>query len=149
MKIQLTLSECETETLIQLSINHPWRDARTRAAGMLMLGAREHPSAIAKKLGVSHQSLYNWRHAWEASGLVGLMGGHTGGRPRSLSAEMMATAVAVARTEALTLKQIAQRIEAAHHCPLPCVLETLGDHLRAHGFSFKRTRLSLKKTAMP
>ncbi len=56
-KISLTLSECETETLTQLSINHPWRDARTRAAGLL--------------LGASHQSLYNWRHAWEARGLIG------------------------------------------------------------------------------
>lgn len=146
MKIKLTLTECETETLVQMSINHPWRDARTRAAGMLMLGAKEHPTAIAKKLGVSHQSIYNWRHDWEALGITGLMGGHTGGRPRALSVEMLATAVTVARTEALTLKRIAERIEAAHQCALPCALETLSVRLRASGFSFKRTRLSLKKT---
>ena len=145
MKIQLTLTECETETLVQMSINHPWRDARTRAAGMLMLGAKEHPTTIAQKLGVSHQSIYNWRHDWEALGITGLMGGHAGGRPQGLPAEMLATALSVARTEALTLKRIAERVEAAHQCPLPCSLETLSVRLRASGFSFKRTRLSLKK----
>lgn len=149
MKLQLTLNECEIETLTQLSINHPWRDARTRAAGMLLLNAKEHPTTIAKKLDVSHQSLYNWRHEWETRGIIGLMGGHTGGRPRAISPAMLNTALIVARTEALTLKGIAERIEAAHHCPLPCVLETLGVHLRAEGFSFKRTRLSLKKSVTP
>jgi transposase len=149
MKITLTLTECETETLVQMSINHPWRDARTRAAGMLMLSGKEHPTAIARKLGVSHQSIYNWRHDWEAWGITGLMGGHTGGRPRALSDEMLETAMTVARTEALTLKGIAERIEAVHHSPLPCSLETLSVRLRASGFSFKRTRLSLKKTATP
>lgn len=149
MKIKVTLTECETETLVQMSINHPWRDARTRAAGILMLGAKEHPTAIAQKLGVSHQSLYNWRHDWETLGITGLMGGHAGGRPRALSAEMLATAVTIARTEALTLKGIAERLEAVHQCPLPCSLETLSVRLRASGFSFKRTRLSLKKTGTP
>jgi transposase len=149
MKIQLTLTECETETLVQMSINHPWRDARTRAAGMVMLGAQEHPDAIAHKLGVSHQSIYNWRHEWEALGIAGLMGRHAGGRPRALSEEMLATTITVARTKALTLKGIAERIEAVHHCPLPCSLETLSVRLRACGFSFKRTRLSLKKTETP
>ncbi len=149
MKIKLTLTEGETETLVQMSINHPWRDARTRAAGMLMLSAKEHPTAIAQKLGVSHQSIYNWRHGWEDAGIIGLMGGHTGGRPRSLPEAMLATAMTIARSEALTLKGIAERIEAAHHCPLPCSLDVLSVRLRANGFSFKRTRLSLKKTATP
>ena len=149
MKIKLTLTECETVTLVQLSINHPWRDARTRAAGLLMLGAREHPAAIAEKLGVSHQSLYNWRHAWEALGITGLLGGHAGGRPRALPVPLLDTAVTVARTEALTLKGIADRVETAHQCLLPCSLATLGTRLRASGFSFKRTRLSLKKTVTP
>lgn len=149
MKITLKLTECETETLVQMSINHSWRDARTRAAGLLMLSAGEHPTTIAKKLGVSHQSIYNWRHSWEESGITGLMGGHAGGRPLALTAEMIATAVSMATQEALTLKGIAERIEAIHQCALPCSLDTLGDALKARGFSFKRTRLSLKKTAMP
>jgi hypothetical protein len=55
MKIKLMLSEAETETLLNLSINHSWRDARVRGAGMLRLGAGEHPDVIASELGISHQ----------------------------------------------------------------------------------------------
>lgn len=149
MKIKLTLSECEAETLLQLSINHPWRDARLRAMGLLWLGSGMHPMEIAEKLNVSHQSIYNWRHAWEVRGLVGLIGGHTGGRPSLLPPAMIETVIATATQEALTLKKIAERVEAIHCSSLPCSLDTLGRALKAHGFSFKRTRWSLKKTATP
>ena len=63
MKIELMLSESESETLLNLSINHGWRDVRVRGAGLLRLGA--HPDVIANEWGVSHQSIYTWRHAWE------------------------------------------------------------------------------------
>jgi hypothetical protein len=39
MKIELMLSESESETLLNLSINHGWRDVRVRGAGLLRLGA--------------------------------------------------------------------------------------------------------------
>lgn len=146
VKIKLTLNECESETLLNLSIHHGWRDARGRGAGMLLLASGTHPNVVAGKLGVSHQSIYNWRHAWEERGLIGLISGHQGGRPPALSAAMIATAVDAASAEALTLKGIAQRIETTHQCPLPCSQATLGKTLKAHGFSFKRTRMSLKKT---
>jgi hypothetical protein len=45
MKIAPSLSPCESETLFQLSINHPWRDARLRAAAFLMLSKGERPTA--------------------------------------------------------------------------------------------------------
>ena len=147
IKIKLTLSESESETLLNLSIHHDWRDARVRGAGMLQLASGVHPDVVASKLGVSHQSIYNWRHAWEARGLVGLICGHQGGRPQALSAALVATAMEVATSEALTLKGIAQRIETIHQCTLPCSLDTLGKTLKARGFSFKRTRWSLKKSA--
>ena len=147
MKIKLILSESESETLLNLSMNHGWRDVRVRGAGLLRLGTGAHPDVIANELGISHQSIYNWRHAWEERGLVGLTGGHRGGRPPSLSAALIATAVDVASKEALTLKRISQRIEAIHQCAFPCSLDTLGAALKAQGFSFKRTRWSLKKNA--
>lgn len=146
MKKKLSLTECEATTLLQLSINHPWRDARTRAAGLLMLAAGEHRTVIGGKLNISHQSIYNWREAWESKGLVGLISGHAGGRPLALPEALIATAVLVASQEALSLKGIAERIEATHQCALPATLETLGKILKARGFSFKRTRMSLKKS---
>ena len=85
--------------------------------------------------------------------MVGLIGGHQGGRPLLLSAALRATVVDVASKEALTLKGIealtlkgiAHRVEALHQCVFPCSRDTLGAALKAQGFSFKRTRWSLKK----
>ena len=147
MKIALSLSSCECETLFQLSLNHPWRDARLRAAGLLMLGKGEHPTAIAQQCGVSHQSIYNWRHAWERLGVVGLISGHAGGRPRKLSDAWLATVCELARSEALTLRGLVRRAEEIHGAAFPISLDRLGRILKSHGFSFKRTRMSLKKTA--
>lgn len=147
MKIALKLSPCECETLFQLSINHPWRDARLRASALLMLSKGEHPSAIGQQCGVSHQSIYNWRHAWEQDGLVGLISGHAGGRPKKLSEAWLTTVCELARTEALTLRGLVQRAEEIHGASFPLSLDRLGVILRKSGFSFKRTRMSLKKTA--
>jgi len=148
MKIALTLSTCECETLFQLSINHPWRDARVRALGLLMLSKGEHPMAIGQQCGVSHQSIYNWRHAWEQDGLVGLIGGHAGGRPRKLNEAWLTTVCELAQTQALTLRGIVQQAEVIHGATFPISLDRLGKILKQNGFSFKRTRMSLKKTAM-
>jgi transposase len=147
MKCVVELNEAEEITLQQLSINHRYRDTRTRAAGLLMLGRRIKPKVIAGQLGVSGQSIYNWSHAWRDSVVCGLMGGHNGGRPPALSDAMITTALEVARTESLTLAQIGQRVQAIRGEPLPCRIETLGEALKREGFSFKRNRYALKKSA--
>lgn len=141
------LNEAEEVTLQQLSINHRHRDTRTRAAGLLLLGRKDKPKAIAGQLGVSDQSVYNWAHAWREGGVCALMGGHNGGRPRALSEVMVATALEVARAEPLTLAQIAQRVQDVLGESLPCRIETLGEALKRAGFSFKRNRYALKKSA--
>ncbi|KAE8758434.1 helix-turn-helix domain-containing protein [Paraburkholderia madseniana] len=141
------LSEAEEVTLQQLSINHRHRDMRTRAAGVLMLGRGFKPKAIAAQLDVSGQTVYNWFHAWRENGVCGLMGGHNGGRAPSLSDGMVATALEVARAEPLTLAQIAQRVQDVRGETLPCRIETLGEVLKRAGFSFKRNRYTLKKSA--
>ena len=145
MKCVIELKAVEELTLQQMSINHRYRDTRTRAAGMLMLGRRIKPRAIAAQLGVSAQSVYNWSHAWREMGVCGLMGGHNGGRRPLLSEAQVAVALDVARAEPLTLARIAQRVEAALNEPLPCKIETLGESLKRGGVSFKRNRVSLKK----
>lgn len=148
MKISLKLSPCEYDTLFQLSINHQWRDARLRGAGLLMLSRGEHPGTIAQQCGVSLQTMYNWRRAWEFKGLAGLLGGHTGGRPPKLNAAWLETITDLARTEALTLREIAQRAQAVHEAPFPLSLDRLGSILKNNNFSFKRTRMSLKKNGI-
>lgn len=110
-----------------------------------MLSKGEHPTAIAQQCGVSHQSIYNWRHAWEQTGVVGLISGHAGGRPKKLSQAWLNTVCELARNEALTLRGLVQRAEDIHGAPFPLSLDRLGAILRQSGFSFKRTRMSLKK----
>lgn len=148
MKCVVELTEAEDQTLQQLSVNHKHRDVRTRAAGVLLLGRELKLTEIALKLGVSGQSVYNWAHAWREHGVCGLLIGHKGGRPRALSEAMLATAMEVASIESMTLGQIAKRLEVLHGEPMPCALETLSVALRRKGFSFKRNRFSLKKSAI-
>ncbi|RBJ74939.1 helix-turn-helix domain-containing protein [Pseudomonas sp. MWU12-2534b] len=102
---------------------------------------------MATEIGVSHQSLYNWSKAWREAGLCGLLIGHNGGRSPALSPEMIASAVAAAREESMTLAKIALRVEAEHGVPLPCTLETLSKALKGAGLTYKRARFSLKKSA--
>ncbi|MBK5124036.1 helix-turn-helix domain-containing protein [Burkholderia sp. R-69980] len=146
MKCILRLNEAERQTLQQMSVNHRHRDIRTRAAGLLLLGNGLSAPKAAAGLNVSPQSIYNWSRLWKKQGLCGLLSGHGGGRPRALSEAMLTTAMEVARTESMTLGQIAKRIEALHGEPMPCALETLSVALRREGFSFKRNRFSLKKS---
>ena len=146
MKSTLLLTEPERLTLQQLSLNHPHRDIRTRAAGLLLLAREFKPRQICHELGCSYQSVYNWAHAWRRQGICGLLTGHAGGRPPALSPEMIATAVGVAQQESMTLAKIAQQLEFRHGAPLPCCLYTLSQALKAAGLSYKRSRYSLKKT---
>ncbi|WP_175657835.1 helix-turn-helix domain-containing protein [Burkholderia vietnamiensis] len=120
MKCVLRLTEAETLTLEQLALNHRHRDIRTRAAGLVLLGSGLTAPKIAARLGVSVQSPYNWVMAWRERGVVGLLTGHGGGRPRALPDPMVAAAIQIATTAPLTLAQIAQRLEATFNEPLPC-----------------------------
>jgi len=145
MKLKVELTEAEKRTLQQLSRKHSYQDFRTRGLGLLFLGDARRICDIAEELKVSAKSVCNWAHAWQDKGLCGLPLGHKGGRPRALSEAMITTAVEAARSESMTLKQIAQQIEAIHDVPLPCGLDTLSVTLKHAGFSFKRGRYSLKK----
>lgn len=149
MKCVVVLTEAEERTLQQLSINHPYQDMRMRAAALLMLaGGKLSAMAVGAKLGVSGQSVYNWAHTWREQGVIGLLIkiGHKGGRPRALSDEMIAAVVRMASAEPLTREQITQRLEAEFG-PLPFEhLDTLSVALKREGLTFKRNRLSLKKS---
>lgn len=146
-KCELNLTPEETLTLKQLALNHRHVDFRRKASGLLQLAQGTRPVVIASELGVTQQSVYLWLGAWRERGVVGLLGGHVGGRPPALPVEMLDTAEAIARREALSLPALAKAVEAAHQCSLPCCLVTLSNGLKTRGFSFKRTRFSLKKNA--
>lgn len=145
MKLDIKVTQAERHTLQQLSRKHRHQDLRNRGLGLLLLSEGRGAYDIAEELEVSAKSVYNWAHAWQNKGLSGLLTGHIGGRPRALSDDMIATAAQAARSESMTLKQIADHIQAAHNKALPCCLETLSRSLKDAGFSYKRGRYSLKK----
>nr|WP_310144395.1 helix-turn-helix domain-containing protein [Burkholderia ambifaria] len=140
------LTDVEKLTLEQLGVNHRHRDIRTYAAVLVLMSNGLSAPKAADRLGVSVQSPYNWVRAWQVDGVVGLLGGHGAGRPRALSEAMITTAVQAACTESLTLTQIVQRVEAILG-ELPCRIATMGMALKREGFTFKRNRFSLKKSA--
>lgn len=144
-KCGIELNADELITLEEMSVHHPYHDFRIRAAGLVLLAKGGTPKAIATRLLVTYQSIYNWTHAWRERGILGLLGGHAGGRHHVLPPTMLDTAVEVARNEALSLSAIAKAVEAKHQCDLPCCLDTLRNGLKDRGFSFKRSRHSLKK----
>lgn len=104
------------------------------------------PTVVADILGVTEASVYNWKKHWRSVGLMGLLNGHKGGRPPKLTAELLDTAEAVARAAPLPLHAIAACVKEAHPQAPTFSLDRLAVGLKARGLSFKRTRLSLKKS---
>ena len=79
---------------------------------------------------------------------MGLLGGHKGGRPVKLTAEMVESAVNIAATEALTLEGIKQRVRERHPEAPDFSIDRLAARLKERRFSYKRCRLSLKKSVL-
>jgi transposase len=149
MNPKIELAEAERRTLEELSRNHPFRDFRLRALGVLALGKGHGLKLVSDILGVTAQSVRNWAKGWRKAGVMGLLNGHKGGRPPKLTPAMLDTAEAVARAEACGLREIARRVKEAHPEAPPFSLDRLAAWLKARGLSWKRTRLSLKKKRCP
>jgi transposase len=73
----------------------PWRDAkaleerrRMRAADLFRRGVI--PAEIARRLGVSHQIVSEWREAWRQGGRAALRAAGREGRPRKLTNAQLA-----------------------------------------------------------
>ena len=77
---------------------------------------------------------------------MGMLSGHVGGAPRKLTASLLDTAEQIAREASLILGKIAQRVQEQHPDAHRFSVDRLSMGLRARGLSFKRNRLSLKKS---
>lgn len=150
----LELTESECLTLQELANHHPYPDFRRRALGILALAKGHSYALVAQLLGVTPPTPYNWAKAWRTKGLMGLLGGHLGGAPAKLTTELLECAEQIAKTSPCTLAEIAHRLRELHPEAPPFSHDCLAMNLKKRGFSFKRTRLSLKKnvihkTSMP
>ncbi|RXV64562.1 transposase [Burkholderia stabilis] len=138
MQYYLNLSGVERETLLNLSANHMHRDIRVRATGILLIDSGLTAPKAAAQLKVSSQSVYNWIHAWQEDGLSALLRGHHGGRSKLLTDAFVSTALEIAKSGSLSLKEISRMLESHYGHPLPCTLQALGAALRRKGWSFRR-----------
>jgi transposase len=143
----LKLTEPEWITLQELADHHPFPDFRRRGLGILALAKDYQFSQVAEILGVTVQTTYNWVHAWHSHGLMGLLRGHRGGAPTKLTPELLDIAEQIARTSPCTLAEIDRRLREIRPDAPQFSLDCLSENLKKRGFSFTRTRLSLKKNA--
>ena len=142
----LPLTDEELLTLEEMGQHHRLAGFRFRARGVISINAGFKPEAIAQILGVSQQSVYNWAKWWRVEGLAGLLNGRNGGRRATLTPEWAASAQDIASSGAYTLAGIMLRLRERHPEMPDFSVGRLSVHLREHGMSFKRCRLSLKKT---
>ena len=139
------LTEPELVTFQQLAEHHPFADFRLRALGILALAQGHTYALVAGILGVSTPTPYNWVKAWRTRGLMGLLNGHKGGAPAKLTPELLDTAEKIARSSPCTLSQIEQQLRGIHPDAPQFSFDCLSINLKKRGFSFTRTRLTLKK----
>lgn len=140
------LTAIERATLEEMGAHHRYASFRLRAKGILSLDAGHKPAVVAAILGRTQQSVYNWAKWWREDGLAGILNGNKGSPPTKLTPVMLDTAVAVAGQAALTLEEIKRLVREQHpHAP-DFSVRRLSAGLKMRGLSFKRTRLSLKKT---
>lgn len=140
------LTAVERVTLEEMGAHHHYAAFRLRAKGILSLDAGYKPAIVAAILGKSPQSVYNWAKKWREVGLAGILDGNKGSPPTKLTPAMLDTAEAVAAQAALTLDEIKRRVRAEHPQAPDFSVRRLSAGLKMRGWSFKRTRLSLKKT---
>lgn len=143
-----SLTQEELKTLEEMGRRHRYADFLFRARGIISLDAQCKPGTIAQVLGVSEHTVYNWAKWWREDGLSGLLNGHKGGRPVTLTTELVDNASAIAEAEALTLAGIRQRLQERHPEAPDFSLDRLSVRLKERGLRFKRCRLSLKKSVL-
>lgn len=141
------LEEEERRTLFEMGMWHPHPRVRRRAQALVRLAQGITQTQAAQEFGVHLNSMRGWMRRWQASGLVGLHEEHHEGRPRKLSPAVARKLRQVALEEGGTIGHIMQCMEEAH-MPLLVQPDTVARWLKEMGFSYKRYRTSLKKSAI-
>lgn len=150
MAFVINLTDAERVTLEQLAQNYRHLSVRKRAAGIVLLdkGVSTHEVASRLRVHVSRPAV--WGNAWIDRGICGLfvLKKRGSGRRRLLPASMLAQAVKIAKSDRLTLPQLAQRLQVICNEPLPCSLQVLRRALRSEGIRLKGNRALANNSAL-
>lgn len=142
------LEEEERRTLFEMGMWHPHPRVRRRAQALVRLAQGITQTQVAQEFDVHLNSVRAWMRRWQTAGLVGLQEEHREGRPTKLSPVVAQRLRQVATEEGGTIGHIMQCMEEAH-MPLLVQPDTVARWLKGMGFSYKRYRSSLKKSAIP
>jgi transposase len=145
MSKPLILTEPERKTLLEMSIFHPHSRVRQRAHVMLRLAEGKSGRELTEEFGVSANSLCNWKRSWRCRGIVGLFEGHHSGRRPKLSQSQQKQLRLAVEKRGGGIPQLCQYLKE-RGTDLPVHRNTVANYLKRQGFSWKRSRYSLKKS---
>src|SRR4051794_27959821 len=107
MPTRITLRELTAEERAELErlARSRTEEARLVQRAQLVLGLadRDRPAQLARRLGVTPATVYEWPHRFNAEGVAGLTDRHRPGRPPTYTAEQKAEVIAAALTQPDTL----------------------------------------------
>lgn len=123
-----------------------WR-VRERAQTLLLLSQGLSCEEVAARQGLCAATVRTTRRVWRNEGLAGLADKPRCGAPHKLSEPEVQRLVQWANTEPLTAAALLARHNEAQGRGVH--LNTLVSELKRHGFVWKRSRHSLKKSVTP
>lgn len=116
---------------------------RERSQTILLLHEGIPSKEVARRLGVALLTIYERRNRWRAKGLLSLRDAPRSGSPGKLSDEMIASLKRWATEEALSAQALLSRLQAEFGIQVH--LNTVKNAVKRIGFTWKRTRHSVKK----
>jgi len=123
-----------------------WRE-RERAETILLLASGASVKAIGKQQRICREAVRIRRRKWLESGLASLPDQPRSGAPSKLADEHREQIQQWVEAEALSSRNILSRLKEKYQIEMSAT--TLRTELKRLGFVWKRTRYSLKKSAMP
>jgi transposase len=144
-RIELTENDRDCLRAIQKK-GADWRE-RDRGETILLLAAGHSVKAIAEQQGLCREAVRIRRRKWLKSGLASLPDKQRCGAPSKLTDEQRQQLGQWVEAEALSSRELLTRLENAYSVRISAT--TLRTELKRLGYVWKRTRYSLKKSAMP
>ncbi|MEC4747179.1 helix-turn-helix domain-containing protein [Methylomicrobium sp. Wu6] len=123
-----------------------WRE-RERAETILLLASGVSVKAIGKQQRICREAVRIRRRKWLECGLASLPDQPRSGAPSKLADEHREQIQQWVEAEALSSRNILSRLKEKYQIEMSAT--TLRTELKRLGFVWKRTRYSLKKSAMP
>lgn len=123
-----------------------WRERR-RAEVILLLSQGHCVDSVAEQVEQSPEVIRRRRRMWNSTGMASIVDKPRSGAPSKLNDKHRAKLFEWVNSEPLSSRVLLSRLESEYGVSIS--IDTLFNELKRLGFVWKRTRHSLKKSAMP